>query len=134
MKCPVCASLLNRESLSRYLVFQTKSFVVMANPAPMHSWALLVLPVDHVTALEAVDEVDFARALRGSIRAYHRLFTHEPAFNIVVRCGADVGHLHAEIIPKTDTNILGGWEGATDMPIIDVHPAEASARLSMDSD
>jgi diadenosine tetraphosphate (Ap4A) HIT family hydrolase len=41
------------------------------------------------------------------------MFGEVPAYNVAVRTGEAVGHLHAEIIPKTRTNVPAGFEETT---------------------
>ena len=47
-----------------------------------------------------LDAGEFAGVLQRCIRAIRGLFGAEPAFNVVVRCGADIGHLHAELLER----------------------------------
>jgi hypothetical protein len=41
------------------------------------------------------------------------MFGEIPAYNVAVRSGGPIGHLHAEIIPKTRTNTPAGFEETT---------------------
>jgi len=90
-----------------------------AYPAPARNYSLLVSVQPEKETCPArisdlTDQVrkDFAEALKTAIQMYRQIFGEIPAYNIAVRTGDVIGHLHAEIIPKTRTNIPAGFEDA----------------------
>ena len=117
-----------------------------AHPAPARNYSMLVTvqqPDGTCTAqmsdLSAPTRRAFADALRLAAQIYRQIFGEVPAYNIAVRTGQPVGHLHAEIIPKTRTNVPAGFEDATfefsltELPerFAELARAEASSKLWM---
>jgi galactose-1-phosphate uridylyltransferase len=127
--CPVCTDMLNPDTLRDLSIYEGTSFVVLAHPAPARNWSLLILPKSHQSDITTIDRREFALLLQYCIRGYKSLLTIEPAYNVAIRCGEAVGHLHAEIIPKTETNVPGGFEETTMETIIDVPPNLVAAEL-----
>jgi len=126
--CPICQDILQGKS-SELAIWNGHSLVVLAHPVPRRTWSLLVVPKTHTADLHSIEASEFADVLLRCVRAYQRLHHREPAYNIVVRAGDAVGHLHAEIVPKTETNIIAGAEEATDEIIIDVLPQQVKEQL-----
>ncbi len=131
--CPVCRELLNAEIVATYGVWcpEDSEVVVLAHPAPLHNWSLLVLPRAHVEDIGDINAAHFASALQAAIRGLRGQFGGEPAFNVVLRVGPAVGHVHAEIVPRTSVNILAGWEIAGHEIVITVDPRSIAAELSL---
>jgi galactose-1-phosphate uridylyltransferase len=127
--CPVCDTILQEEFINDFAIWSGNTVVAFAHPAPKHSWGLLVVPKGHPVHLNEINCLEFAEVLQRCIRALKQLNNIEPAHNIVIRCGDAVGHLHAEIIPKTETNILAGAEEATEEFIIAVSPKSVKEKL-----
>jgi hypothetical protein len=51
-----------------------------------------------------------------------------PAYVVAVRTGKLVGHLHAEVVPRSHVNVAGGFEEATGFTVATRDP-RAVARL-----
>jgi galactose-1-phosphate uridylyltransferase len=126
--CPICEEVLKGQSIE-LAIWKGNTVVILAHPSPKRNWSLLIVPRTHTANLHSIDSAEFADALQRCIRAYKRLNNMEPAHNIVVRAGDAVGHLHAEAIPKTETNTLAGLEETTDETIIDVSPEYVREQL-----
>jgi galactose-1-phosphate uridylyltransferase len=107
--CPVCR-VLGDEGL-RLRAFG--SVAVAVHPAPARDLTLVVAPVDDVALLGQVDTVDFSRALSWAVRSWEALLGGVPAYVVAVRTGKLVGHLHAEVVPRSHVNVPGGFEEAT---------------------
>jgi diadenosine tetraphosphate (Ap4A) HIT family hydrolase len=71
---------------------KSSDFILLAHPAPLHNWSMLVVPRKHLESISDVDARQFSAMLQASIRALRRQFGVEPAFNIVVRAGNAIGH------------------------------------------
>lgn len=90
-----------------------------AHPAPARNYSVIVTvePGERCPArlsdLSELERRTFADALRLATQIYRQMFGEVPAYNVAVRTGEAVGHLHAEIIPKTRTNVPAGFEETT---------------------
>lgn len=122
--CGVCRILRNR-SLT---VYSNREFKVMAHPAPVRSHSLLIAPRRCVSQLETIDPGALADALKVSLKAITSLTGVVPGYNVAVRCGKSIGHLHAEFVPKTETNTPAGFEAATGLTLV-TEPPLGVARL-----
>jgi len=123
--CGVC-ELLKKRGLT---VYSNKAFRVLAHPAPVRNHSLLIAPVDCIARLSDMEPDSFADALKTSLEATRLLTGSVPAYNVALRCGKSVGHLHAEFVPKTETNVPAGFEETTDMVIVTEPPIKVSALL-----
>src|SRR5262249_47182330 len=106
--CPVCEALKMKN-----LVIgcdRSSSVYLLADPAPKHNWSLLIIPAQCDQRFSAVNPEAFADLFQRAVRAWRGLFAVEPAFNLHILCGEAVGHAFAELIPRTETNILAGYE------------------------
>jgi len=92
---------------------------------------MLIVPRDHVENISEVNASQFSAMIQAAIRALRGQFGVEPAFNIVVRSGGAIGHMHAEIVPRTNVNILAGWEIAGHEVVITIDPRSVPLELSM---
>lgn len=90
-----------------------------------------MLPRAHGENIGNIKTSDFASALQAAVRGLRGQFGAEPAFNVVLRTGPEVGHVHAEIVPRTSVNILAGWEIAGHEIVITVDPKVISSELSI---
>ncbi len=92
---------------------------VGAYPAPARNYSMLVTLISEqgctakVSDLTSENRRAFADGLKLAVQLYRQMFGETPAYNIAVRSSDAVGHLHAEIIPKTRTNIPAGFEDTT---------------------
>jgi galactose-1-phosphate uridylyltransferase len=118
--CPICMGALD----PNLLVWTDDSGAIdlVADPAPIHNWSLLVLPRRHGSLLASVDPVAFGAAIQTAVKAWRGIFTVEPALNVLIRSGEDVGHVFAELVPRTETNVLAGFELDTQDHVITVPP------------
>jgi diadenosine tetraphosphate (Ap4A) HIT family hydrolase len=123
--CGVC-SILRKKALT---VYSNGDWRVLAHPAPVRNHSLLIAPANCLPRLFDVDPVLFAEAIKASLEATALFTGSVPAYNVAVRCGQSVGHLHAEFIPKTETNLPAGFEEATDMTVITEPPLKVAAQL-----
>jgi hypothetical protein len=101
---------------------ESKSMVLMANPAPEYSFSLLLLARDCVDDLAQVDAFEFARLYIRAIAVLSEILGNTPAYNLAIRVGA--GHLHAEIVPRSGVNIKAGAEIAIQEAFVDVSPSQ----------
>jgi galactose-1-phosphate uridylyltransferase len=125
--CPVC-ELINMKNL--WVGSDPSSAVhLIADPAPKHDWSLLVVPTECDARLASVNAQAFADVFQRGVRAWRGLFGVEPAFNLIIGCGDAVGHVFAELIPRTETNILAGYEEVQEY-VISVPPEVAANALS----
>lgn len=123
--CGVCRILKTR-SLT---VYTNREFKVMAHPAPVRNHSLLIAPRQCVPQLETIDPDAFADALKVSLRAIKSLTGVVPGYNVAVRCGKSIGHIHAEFVPKTETNTPAGFEEATGLTLVTEPPLKVSKLL-----
>ncbi len=123
--CGVC-QILRKRSL---VVYANREFRVAAHPAPQRNHSLLIAPRGCRAALREVSQDAFADALKVSLAATTLMTGVVPGYNIAVRCGRSVGHLHAELVPKTETNIPAGFEEATGIVLITEPPLRVSQLL-----
>lgn len=123
--CAVCR-ILRRRSLT---VYSNREFMVLAHPAPVRNHALLIAPKRCVAQLNAIDADAFADALKVSLKAIKSLTGVVPGYNVAVRCGKIIGHLHAEFVPKTETNTPAGFEEATGLTLVTEPPLQVSKLL-----
>jgi len=108
--------------------------VVLVHPAPELDRSLLAVPGLHASALGAIDATAFALALQAGVQAWVVLFGVEPGFNICVLAGEAIGHVHAELVLRTHTNIPGGKEFATKEPNNAHYPEIVRRELRQGSD
>ena len=123
--CGVCRILRSR-SLT---VYSNRDFKIMAHPAPARGHSLLIAPRRCVAQLNAIDADAFADTLRVSLKAITSLTGSVPGYNVAVRCGKSIGHLHAEFVPKTETNTPAGFEEATNLTLVTEPPLEVAKLL-----
>ena len=123
--CGVCQTLRKRS----LLIHSNRRVKVLVHPAPSRNHGLLVAPKQCQSELGRMDPPSLAEGLQVSLQAIALLTGTVPAYNIAVRCGDSVGHLHAEFVPKTETNVPAGFEEASGAVIITEPPLTVSARL-----
>jgi galactose-1-phosphate uridylyltransferase len=138
-QCPLC-SIINRKknnSEEKVLeIYRNDTISLCMHPAPLRNFAMIAIPYRRGDEDRCSDKKesgcsykikdlrnsDVADVLQRSISIYRRLMGKVPAYNISVRCGPEVGHLHIQIVPKTETNILAGYEDITRQIIITQDP------------
>ena len=145
-KCPVCEILdrahsdLDTFDEKNLAVHHNDTMTLCMHPAPQRNFAMIAIPHRRADAgkslkkkdkkcickLKDLRNSDVADILQRSVSIFRRLLGKVPAYNISVRCGPEVGHLHIQIIPKTETNILAGYEDLTERIIITQDPAETA--------
>jgi len=118
--CPVC-ELLKKD---KYIVYEKETVKVLVHPFPERNFTFLIAPGDEVAKLQGVDAKHLADAFTKAITIYKAMFGQIPAYNIAVRSGDLVGHVHAEIIPKTNTNVPAGFEDAARQMVITQDPKD----------
>jgi len=134
--CSIC-SILNRNvssSSERSLeVYHNDTMVLCMHPAPLRNFGMLAMPrVNGDTCISDVNGLrnsDVADVLQRAISIYRRLLGRVPAYNISLRSGPEVGHLHIQVVPKTETNILAGYEDLTNKIVITQDPVETAETL-----
>jgi hypothetical protein len=119
--CPICAGALRDEL--RIWTDPSGSIALYADPAPTRNWSQILVPVTHCATLGGVDAVAFGTGIQAAVKAWRGVLGVEPALNVLVRAGEEVGHLFAEILPRTETNVLAGFELNTHDHVISVDPA-----------
>jgi hypothetical protein len=97
----------------------------------MHNWSLLVLPRAHVSRLASVDATAFGTAIQVAVKAWRGIFGVEPALNVLIRSGAEIAHVFAELVPRTETNVLAGFELDTHDSVITVKPEVVAENCRM---
>ncbi len=122
--CPVCKILGEKE----LRVYRNKTMRLYMHPAPLRNFSMLAMPRKCEPNIGGVRNSDVADVLQRAIAIYRRFLGAIPAYNISLRCGPEVGHLHIQIVPKTETNVVAGYEDLTNKIIITQDPAE-TARL-----
>ena len=105
--------------------------VVLAHPTPEFGGTLLAIPLAHCTELQAIDARSLAAALQSGVRSWASWFGAEPGFNICVLAGPLVGHVHAELVLRTNTNIIAGIELATSEATIIKDPKQVGGELGL---
>jgi galactose-1-phosphate uridylyltransferase len=124
--CPVC-EILQREELC---VGTFGSIVVAVHPAPTRNLTFVVAPREEVADLAQLPSVaDFATALSWAVRRYEQILGGVPAYVIAVRTGEEVGHLHAEVVPRSNVNVPGGFEETTGFVVTTRDPQAVAAGL-----
>ena len=74
---------------------------LLPDPAPIHNWSMLVLPRRYSNLLASVDACALGAAIQAAVKAWRGVFSVEPALNVLIRSGEDVGHVFAELVPRT---------------------------------
>ncbi|GAB4242358.1 MAG: hypothetical protein Kow00129_00820 [Thermoleophilia bacterium] len=124
--CPVDRILERRE----LVVARFGEYVVCVHPAPVRNYSLVVAPEREVADLASLeDRRRFAAALSWAIRAYEILLGGVPAYVVALRTGDSVGHLHAEVVPRSLVNVPGGFEETTGFVVTTKDPREVAERL-----
>jgi diadenosine tetraphosphate (Ap4A) HIT family hydrolase len=124
--CPVCA--LN--DTPDLLVARIGSTDVFVHPAPEIEHTLLVAPLDHVSGLGDLSHLaDFAEGLRVAVGDLRFIGGRVPPYNVAVRAGRYVDHLHAEVIPRSGVPAAGGFEKATGLFVATREPAAVAAAI-----
>jgi len=125
-RCPVCTAFAD-EQLRIHTIGSVDIFM---HPAPARNLSMLLAPRRETARLRDLDDPGaFARAIQWAVRAYERLLGGVPAYNVVVRTGSSVGHLHAEVIPRSYVNIPAGFEGASGFRVVSADPHVEAERL-----
>ncbi|HEY1754329.1 MAG TPA: hypothetical protein VGG72_02960 [Bryobacteraceae bacterium] len=119
-KCAICQGARDED----LLIWTDPSGTVdlIADPAPIHNWSMLALPRVHSELLGSVDAFALGKAIQTAVKAWRGVFAVEPALNVLIRAGADVGHVFAELVPRTETNVLAGFELDTHDHVITIPP------------
>ncbi len=124
--CPLCA-MLGDDGLRAATVGR---MAVVVHPAPARDLTLLVIPEYEAASLEELEApADFAAALQHAVRMYEILLGGLPAYVLGVRTGAQVGHLHAEIVPRSGVNVPAGFEETTGFAVATRDPYQVAAVL-----
>ncbi|GAB4252704.1 MAG: hypothetical protein Kow00122_10500 [Thermoleophilia bacterium] len=123
--CPVCALLAD----PGLRVADVGSVAVAVHPAPDRDLTLVVAPYAETTTLADLLPEDLSRALLVAASCLERALGGLPAYNVAVRLGPEVGHLHAEVVPRSGVNVRAGFEVATGLTVLTRDPREVAARL-----
>jgi len=111
-RCAMCRMLEN-ETVDRWAYYKGPHWVAYAHPTGVGS--VIVVPTTHVaelTHLSVEGQQELADVLQRSIGAMKHIHGGAvPPHNLWVRSGKVVGHLHAELQPRTSTP--AGYELAT---------------------
>lgn len=146
--CPICTILNQNETTGTSLgksgleIYRNATMSLCMHPAPLRNFAMIAMPYAQAGESEAgkkggvcisrindLVNADVADVLQRSIAIYRRLMGKVPAYNISVRCGPEIVHLHIQIVPKTETNILAGYEDITRQIVITQDPEETANTL-----
>jgi diadenosine tetraphosphate (Ap4A) HIT family hydrolase len=101
---------------------------IAAHPAPEREATLIVAPEGDVCALRLLPTMsDFAAALSVAARCLCGLLGGPTAYNIAVRTGSSVGHLHAELVPRSGVGVRAGFEFATGFSVLARDPVVVAA-------
>jgi len=125
-RCPLCA-MVDRYNLA---VWQNDYFQVAVHPAPEYNLTLLVSPLDevnYISDLESEGVAGLADAISQSVNLLAKLMGSLPAYNILIRSG--VGHLYAEIVPRSGCNIHAGAEKTTGIIVATQNPADIATAI-----
>jgi ATP adenylyltransferase len=119
-ECFLCHAVRQDSSKWRELLVlfkSTRSFIIL-NKFPYNSGHLMIVPLEHTSDYESLDEktvLDMDRLLKLSLRALKRTFKPH-GFNIGYNLGRPAGagletHLHMHVVPR--------WNGDTNfMPVV----------------
>jgi hypothetical protein len=125
-ECPLCA-LLGDEGLRAATIGR---MAVVVHPAPTRDLTLLVVPEYEAGTLEELEGLgELADALTRALRMYEVLLGGLPAYVLALRTGLQVGHLHAEIVPRSGVNVPAGFEEATGFSLATRDPYAVAAVL-----
>lgn len=125
-ECPLCA-MLGDDGLRAGTVGR---MAIVVHPAPARDLTLLVIPDYEVAFLEELeDTADFAAALQRAVGMYELLLGGLPAYVLGVRTGTLVGHLHAQIVPRSGVNVPAGFEEITGFAVATRDPYQVAAVL-----
>jgi galactose-1-phosphate uridylyltransferase len=125
-RCPLC----ELTAAADLEVDRIGSVSVCAHPAPDTECTLLVTPMEHVGNLTDLSSpADMSRALSAAVGAFEHALGTVPPYNVAVRAGVGVGHLHAEVIPRRGVPVAGGFEKATGFAVATRAPAEVAATI-----
>ena len=122
--CPLCA-MIDEYDLT---VWQNDYFRVSVHPVPEYNLTLRVSPlfeIDYVSDLNGEGVAGLASAINQAVSFLAQLMGSVPAYNILIRSG--VGHLYAEIVPRSGCNIHAGAEKTTGIIIATQNPADIAA-------
>ncbi|HRW83015.1 MAG TPA: DUF4921 family protein [Methanothrix sp.] len=128
-RCPYC-SLVEREASSERLIFENDRFVLIApfsSQVPYETW---ILPIDHSSSLDRLDQAgsrDLAQLLGEALRRLDRLLGGPP-YNYTIHQLPDPRyHLNIRIQPALST--MAGFEKNTGIFINTVAPEDAAKEL-----
>ena len=107
-KCRVCELLLMTDL--HIALPNHDGFVLMADPAPVHSWGLYIVSRLCEDDLANIDSTAFAAVFISALKRLSSIVGGVPAYNLVVRIGA--GHFHAEVVPRSTNTIAGAEIGS----------------------
>lgn len=125
-RCPVCA-IIDDDELH---IATFGSVAVAVHPAPTRNLTFVVAPVQEVPDLSSLEASrEFASALSWAVRRYESLLGGVPAYVIALRAGDLVGHLHAEVVPRSYVNVPGGFEETTGFAVTTRDPRAVAASL-----
>lgn len=122
-ECPVCATL-----QENYLVMRRGSFGIYVHPYPEHdfTWIVAEESCQSKGGFQQVDRQNLAKALKAAAGLYPLVFGEIPAYNVLVRLAEHVGHFHALFVPRTNTNVLAGYEYTTGMTVLTQDPRQVA--------
>ncbi len=133
-KCLFC-ELMREEEKGDRLLLTNQSFVSFLTFAPRYPFESWVLPRDHLSRFEEIEEGDLhllADLLNRLLNAYFHAFL-DPPYNLILhtspcqRDTQDYYHWHLEILPRLNT--WGGFEMASGMIITTALPEEGAEFL-----
>lgn len=123
--CGVC------EVLGENVILDNETMRLVAHPAPVMNCSLLAAPRRCTTPwLSQVPAADLAQVITTALTIWQH-DTDDTDYNVLLRTGELVDHLHLEFIPRSGTqiNTLAGFELSSGESIITFSPREVAMRL-----
>lgn len=132
-ECVFC-KIIEREKMSKRLIFQNNSFITFAPFASVHPLEFWIVPKRHdntILNLELEEKKDFIDSLKKGLSALRKL-VNDPPYNYGFHLSIDKKtkkyyHWHLEIYPKL--SVWAGFEKSTGVYINTISPEKASLEL-----
>lgn len=124
--CPLCAIIGD----PHLLVKRFGDVRVAVHPAPSRNLTFVIASEEEVPRLSDLPDLRaFAEALSWTVRRYESLLGGVPAYVVALRSGDAVGHLHAEVVPRSLVNVPGGFEETTGFVVTTRDPHEVARQV-----
>lgn len=125
-RCPVCSAL----EIPELGLISIGEVEVVMHPAPARNLSFLVAPREEKSVLRNLSSLrEMAAGIQWAVRAWEHLLGGVPAYNVALRTGKSVGHLHAEVVPRSHVNIPAGFEAASGFRVASADPYQEAERL-----